>query len=65
MKAKIIEMSTLLRTGFEKTEISRQLNVSRKTVQRVNDLLVIIRGEPGSIFYFFTDVDASMKSLLL
>ena len=37
--AKGIEISTLLHAGFKKTEISKQLNVSRMTVHRVEQRL--------------------------
>ena len=32
MEAKVIELSTLLRVSFKKTDISKQLNVSRSTI---------------------------------
>ena len=35
MEAKKIEISTLLPTGFRKTEISKQLSVSKMTVRPV------------------------------
>ena len=39
MKAKQIEISILLRSGFKKTEISKQLNVNRMTVHRVERMI--------------------------
>ena len=41
MEAKRIEISTLLRAGFKKTDISKQLNVSRMTVYRVEQRLKV------------------------
>ena len=39
MEAKRIEITTLLRTSFKKIKISKQLNVSRMTVRRVEQHL--------------------------
>ena len=39
MEDKIVEIYTLLRVGFKKTETSKQLNASRMTVHRVEQRL--------------------------
>ena len=43
MEAKSIEISSLLRAGFKETEISKQLNVRRISVHRVEQRLKTLK----------------------